>query len=114
MSDEAGFSFSDLQTIYAKYVSNDPAFGLNLALWPPSFSLYAAAWLAYNIVGRLTNAKVTKDEVQAEMQSRLMKALSMDAMSGPTKFPPPGSWTAARVGRGNPRQSLWNGQSWGG
>lgn len=109
IADEGGFWYSDIQTIYIKYVSSDGSFGGDLSKWPPSFSMYAASYLADQIVGRVKNAKVLSDDVEAEMAKRLLKAQSRDAMNGPSKFPPPGSFTSARVGRGNPRKSLWNG-----
>lgn len=111
MADEAGNWFADQTPIYVKYISNDPAFGANLALWPPSFALYAGAYLAYQIVGKLANSKVTEDDVEREMEKRLIKALSKDAMNGPTKFLPQGSWARARragYGGGN---GGWDG-SW--
>lgn len=110
MADEAGFWFASIQTIYVKYISTDPAFGANLALWPSSFAMFAGAWFARQIIPKVKNARVSTEDVEQEMRSRLLKALSRDAMNGPTKFIPPGSFTAARIGRGNPRQSLWNGQ----
>ena len=109
MADEAGFWFSDLQTIYAKYVSNDAQYGKNLALWPPSFSMFAACHLARRIVPRIKNSKTSTDDIEAEMEKRLLTANSKDAMNGPTKFPPPGSFTSARIGRTNARRSLWSG-----
>jgi hypothetical protein len=112
MADEAGFWYADLQTLYVKYISNDADYGTNLVNWPPSFSAYAAAYLARQIIPKLENAQTSTDAVQKEMEMRLQKALSKDAMNGPTKFLPPGSWSSARVGRGNPRRSLWNGGSY--
>lgn len=109
MADEAGYWYADLQTIYTKYISNDVMYGKNLSIWPSSFSLYAGAYLGLQIAPRLKGNKVAVDDIKTEVNTRLLKALSKDAMNGPTKFPPPGSFTSARIGRGNPRRSLWNG-----
>src|SRR3546814_179077 len=36
--DEGGFWFSDLETIYVRYVSDDASFGLDMSLWPANFT----------------------------------------------------------------------------
>jgi hypothetical protein len=114
MADQNGVWLADIQTIFVKYTSNDPNFGLNIAGWPPSFFLYACAWLAHQIIGRLANTKVSKDDLKTLMDERLQIALSNDAISGPTKFIPPGTWTSSRYGYGANRPSLWNGQGYTG
>lgn len=110
MSDEAGFWFSDLQTIFVRFVSNDASYGLDFGKWPQSFTLYVECYLAWLISPRLLKSKDDVDDLEQRMNRYLVAARSKDALNGPTSFPPPGSWTSARVGRGSARRSLWNGQ----
>ncbi len=53
-SDEAGYWYSELDTIYVKYVSSSVNYGLNFGLWPESFFQFVAAYFASKIVGSLS------------------------------------------------------------
>lgn len=97
-SDEAGFWFCDLETIFVKYVSNDAAYGNDMSLWPPSFEDYAKAAMARRIVLSLTQNKQQYADAQKEERRALSEALSRDAMAKPTAFPPMGSWVRSRTG----------------
>src|SRR3972149_5633972 len=55
--DEAGFWYADLQTIYVRYISNDVDYGMDLSLWPRSFSEFVAAHFAYKITPKITGDK---------------------------------------------------------
>ena len=108
--EEAGFWFASIDDIYVKYVSNDASYGNDLTLWTPGFSSYVAAALAYKACNRITQSKTSKDDLKDEMDRLLGLAKSTDAMSGPPKVAPEGSWNRARGGnsvsdRGN-RSSL--------
>lgn len=100
-AEEAGFWFSNLDTIYVSYVSNDPAYGGNLALWPESFVLYVQRYLGSRIVSRLEQSKVDTEAITKMTQIALVDARSKDALEGPTTFPPSGSWV-------NSRREGWN------
>lgn len=97
-TEEAGFWFADLDTIYVKYVSDDTEYGGDLSLWPGSFGAYVAAHFAAEIIQRLTQDKQLRADVVALKKRRLSEALSTDAMAEPTKMLPPGSWSTARRG----------------
>ena len=97
-SQEQGYWFADVEPLYISYVSNDAAYGNDMGLWPNDFTLLLQAYLASKIVETLT-----QDENQWTKDFKLDKkykvdAVSGDAMEGPTTFPPPGNWTAARAG----------------
>lgn len=111
MSDEAGFFFSDLQQIYVRWVSNNTSYGLDYSKWPQSFTLYVECYLAWLIAPRLLKGKSDVDDIEERMTRYLTAARSKDALNGPTAFPPPGSWTSARIGRQSARRSLWNGNT---
>lgn len=100
-TDEAGFWYSDLDEIYVKYVSNDANYGMNLSLWPYSFTEYVKAYFASRIVGKIA----AKDTLRAAITGRggilenaHLTAKNRDSMAEPTKFPPRGNWVQARIG----------------
>jgi hypothetical protein len=87
----------NLDTVYLGDVSNDGSYGKDPTLWPASFAEVVEATLA------LKGAPTTASEeiigrVTAQLQRALADAVSRNAMSGPTKFSPEGSWARARSG----------------
>lgn len=94
-SQEAGFIFSHLQTIYMKYVSDDAQFGLDMSLWPETFVKFVQAYLAVELAPRLKNGS-DQDKIDKVYKTARTESLSRDAMESPTKFTPTGSWVQAR------------------
>lgn len=108
-STERGFIFADVEPLYLSYISNDAAYGGNLALWPADFTAYATAYFAGKIASKLTQDKEEWKRLFALQKKCKADALSSDAMESPTTFPPRGSWVSARLGRsggGGSRNSL--------
>lgn len=100
-TEEGGFWFADIDTIFVTYVSDDASYGGNLAVWPESFAEFVECFFAVRIAPKLTG--ITSDKVKELMavEKKLFhRALADDAQAGPTRFPPPGRWTLARR-RGN-------------
>lgn len=91
-----GFWFSDVDIIYIKYVSNDGSYGTDFSLWPPSFKKCIESYFGSEIVGKLTQSETKEDAKKKEFKKMLIEAESIDAMAGPTVFPPPGSFRTAR------------------
>lgn len=108
VQDEAGFWFSDLQTMFVRYISNDNAFGKDLSLWPASFIRYAEHYLAWEIGPRLLKTDRDVQEVERKMVKALSEARGKDALNDGTQALPLGSWTRARRGSSH-SQSLWSG-----
>lgn len=94
--DEGEFWFSDLQTLYVRYVSNDAEFGYNLGVWPETFAMFVAAHFASEIVFDLTGDEKKQAIVMRIRDERLQDAKTNDAMKDPVKFAPAGSWVASR------------------
>jgi hypothetical protein len=94
--DEAGFWYADLDTLYVRFVSDDLAYGMNLAGWPETFREYVEAYFASRIVAKLSDSEEEEKEMHALAQERLKIALSAAAMAQGTAFPAQGSWSAAR------------------
>lgn len=120
-ADEIGYWFSDLEDIYVKYVSNDSLYGMNLALWPYSFTEYVKHFFAGKIVGKVSASSEAKTRLlgppgrpeHGSVHAALVTAKNRDAMAGPTTFPARGSWVGSRYGRngvgrdrGNPGQLI--------
>lgn len=97
-SDEGGYWYADIQTIYVKYVSNDANYGKNYNLMPQSFQNFVAAYFANQIVGVLTHDKQIQAKVEQSWMALLKNAKSKDALNEPPGFFPRGSWTRARQG----------------
>ena len=95
--DENNFWFCDLDTIFIKFVSDDDEFGRDYSLWTELFRNAVGAKMAKELAISLTKSKSIKDEMKAELKAYLKDAKSLDAMSKPTTFKPPGSWVSTRV-----------------
>lgn len=103
--DEGNYWFTDIDTIYVRYVSNDTSYGMDLSLWPVSFTRYVEASFASHAIKRLTDGKEDEDTVFAKMKKARTEALANDAMKDPVSFPPPTGWQKARGGAR--RSSNW-------
>jgi hypothetical protein len=105
--DERHYWYCDLQTIYVAYVSKNASYGIDLSLWPESFTSMVEAYLAKEIAPNLTNGDDKIAIAEKKFDEALKEASSRDAMNMPTKFAPPGTWTTSRgISR---HGSRWNG-----
>lgn len=99
--DEAGFWFSDLQTLYIQYVSDDANYGNNMGNWPQTFSYFVQAYLASQAVRRLTSDEKKAETIDNIYKKAWTEALAKDARKSPTTFLPLGSWVRSRMGTRN-------------
>ena len=97
-SREASWWFSDVETIYVKYVSNDAQFGLDFSLWPPNFTEMVEHYMAMKVAPRLTGLDFSRTELLSKWKMWLMETKATDAMEDPAKFPPKGGWARSRQG----------------
>lgn len=97
-SDEAGYWFSDLDTLFIKYVSNGATYGGDMSRWPQSFVKYVEALLAADIAMPLKQNKQARDDMLQIGERLLIEAKSQNAMADPAKFLPTSSWVNARAG----------------
>lgn len=95
--DEAGYWFSDYQTIFVRYVSATT--GLISASWPDPFRQFLECYLAAEVAERLTNSRTKRQELLADAEDALRAAKSNDAMNEGAKPLARGSWSSARFGR---------------
>ncbi len=106
-TDERRYWYSDLQTIFVQYVSNDASYGGDLSLWSEMFAKFVAADLAHEIVGNLTQGDGAKAEVVKEWQYWSKQASGIDGMNKPTRHLPVGSWNRARGGGSRDHNTRW-------
>lgn len=101
--DEISNWTTDVTPIYVQYVSNDDAFGNNLALWPQTFCDFVAAFFASKVVGKLTSDDEIRQEILRPTTGALDRtrliAKNRAAMTQATQYPATGSWVRARTGR---------------
>ena len=95
-SDEGRHWYSDLDTMYVRYVSDDDAYGLNINDWPGWFEEFVSAYFASKIIWKLAASEDKLKTIQKEVERTKKIALNKDAMGDPAKFFPPGTWTQSR------------------
>ncbi len=96
-TDEAGYWYSDLDTLYVRYVSDDLGYGLNYALWPDSFKDVVAEYLCSKVVKKVTGSDDEEEASQKRLRKKLLLAENRSLMTQPTAFPPPGTWSSSRT-----------------
>lgn len=107
--DEDEWWWSDCATIYIKYVSNDPNYGMNMNNWSETFKQFVASHFAWKIVKALTHDKEIQARVAQEREFWLKSARGKDGMNEPPGFFPRGNLSRARQGLyfGRPDRSGW-------
>ena len=106
-TDERRYWYSDLQTIFVQYISNDASYGADLSLWSEMFAKFIAADLAHEIVGNLTQGAGAMDGVAKEWSYWRKQAKGTDGLNKPTMRLPEGSWNGARSGGRRERNVRW-------
>lgn len=104
--------YANINPIYIKYLSNDPNFGLNMALWTPGFIEYLAAYLAFVCAPRLKMQGDITDRLEKLQLKKKLEGLSQDAMDQAVGKPPYGSWVMSRAPRGSMGPG-WGSGGWG-
>ena len=99
--DEQSYWWSNSQTLYVRYVSNDTSYGYDLSLWPQTFVRYVEAYMAEAMGPRLSLSQDKLERLAKNAMRRLQDARSKDALNEGVKFPPQTGWVRAR--RGNAR-----------
>lgn len=105
--DEAEYWIAAIDPLFVKFVSSDPDFGMNLGIWPATYTEYVAICLARRACISITSDKgLFRDLVTLERKAKL-DAMAKDAMNeAQPRYMPQGSWVTSRRGRhGSLRQS---------
>lgn len=94
--DESGYWYSDLDTIYVRYVSDDVGYGMDLNKWPETFKEVVAMHFASKIILKLGNDNTEKARLEQERDRMLKIAKNSSMMQEPAQFPAPGNWSRSR------------------
>lgn len=94
--DESGYWYSDLSTLYVRFVSSDPHYGLDINKWPDSFREFVEVHFASKIILKLSNSQEELQRLMALRKATLKTAKSRAAMAEPTSFPAQGAWSRSR------------------
>lgn len=95
-SDESEYWFADYDVLYIQYISNDSAYGNNMAVWPRTFQKFVQATLADEVKELITGNENKYEIIKKALKDSRIDARSKDAMNQPVKFSPTGSWVNAR------------------
>jgi hypothetical protein len=99
--DKGGKWYAEIDTLYAVYVSNHATLGGGLlSAWPQLFTNYVALYLARMISNRIGAGALFGKLAELE-QRALRKALAVDGMDEPVRFPPTGGWAGSRRSSAN-------------
>lgn len=96
--DEGGYWFTDVDPVYARYVSNASDKGFDPAQWPATFAEYVVCRLAVKACLGITSSAEKLQGLQGMEKRARTDARSKDAMKEGPKFPPEGSWARSRRG----------------
>lgn len=94
--DNSGFWFSNYDTLYVQFVSNDASYGMDMSLWPASFTRFVEGHFAERAIKRLTDASVDEDDLIKKVRKLKTAALSHSAQQNPVGFAPQTGWQRAR------------------
>lgn len=86
--------------VYLRYVSNGPNYGLNLGKWPVEFATAHSIYLAAQSGLQITKSGATKQALEADHLRSLHRSKTLDALGDAVKRKPMGTWTRARLSRG--------------
>ncbi len=89
--------YADVGVLYVQYVSNGNAYGLNLGVWPATYTLAVEHELAYRVAPHITtmDAGALKD-FERRKNNAMRDARSKDAMEQPARYQPMGRLVRAR------------------
>ncbi|HUT56428.1 MAG TPA: hypothetical protein VNA25_00980 [Phycisphaerae bacterium] len=99
-TDEGGYWFSDLDTLYVKFVSDDASYGGDLTIWPESFARYVEAYLASRISFKITRSGQVMKAINEQMEKNFKGATAKDAQDSGTSIPPEGRFNRSRRSQG--------------
>lgn len=106
-SDEQGYWFADIDTVYVKIVSDDNAYGNDLTKWHEGFFKYCATYFASEIQGQLTSSESKQINMEESLRKALVEAKSEDGQNEATKIAPHSNWANARLGGRRSSRREW-------
>lgn len=98
VGEEAGYWFADWTPLFISFISSDPLYGNNMALWSGTFEHYVSVRLAVLAAPRLAVNRELLADLRTEEKRARVNARANDAMNDPPGFAPTGSWVRSRRG----------------
>ncbi len=96
-ADENGYWWTNQDTIYVSYVSDDTDYGLDLSKWTSTFERYVVLLLASRICNRETASETKLERLARDTKKALLDARSKDAMAGNRMHREKSNWLNARL-----------------
>ena len=106
-AEEAGYWFTDFQTVFISYISSSPEYGLDMSRWPPAFCRWIECYLALQACYRITADAALEQRLEKRNKQLRTEARSKNAMQKPTSFPATGSWVISRQNGWGTRRGRW-------
>lgn len=104
--EEAGYIYTNLNTLYIKYVSNSTSYGLDLTAYPDNYAELVALIMAERACIPITSDVKLESDISEKRRRAETRAKRFDAIKERVKFKPTGSLVMSRVaGRASPRFS---------
>lgn len=100
-TDQNAIWYADISPIYVRYVSIDPHYGWNMALWTPGFIEYVEVRLAWLLAPRIMQNAQKVQAIAATMKTTKAQAINKDSQDLPPGQIPFGTWTQSRAPRGS-------------
>lgn len=94
---ERGVFYADQDHIFLQYVSNDPTYGGNIAVWPNAFTQYVQTYMALQVEPFITNNIRMNNELEKDLIIAERMALTSDGLNKPIQINPIGTWNRARL-----------------
>jgi hypothetical protein len=107
--EENGVWYTNIETIYIKYVSNDVSYGLNLGLYPENYCAAFGTHMALRAALPITRDKATRNDLVLLNDRMLSQSKRLDAVDESVKRKPTGRLVGSRVGFGS-RPQFANGK----
>lgn len=98
--DQDGYWYAGIDGIFVRFVSLDPAYGLDLSRWTQTFADYVAVRLALLTVKQITGSTEERNALLKIEKDARMTARAAEALNTPPVRPPVGSWVRARLSGG--------------
>ena len=94
--EEAGYVYSNLSTLYIKYVSNSTSYGLDIAAFPDNYAEFVALIMAERVCIPLTSDTKLEEGVSQKRYRAELRAKRFDAIKERVKFRPTGTLVNSR------------------
>lgn len=95
-ADETGYWYADVDPLYVRYVSSDPAYGWNVAAWRQPFAAALEAYLAYNTGLPISSDRGNRSDMFSLFNRLLKEAKSLDAVDERVRRMPAGRLVRSR------------------